>query len=309
VSDQGRPPLRVGVQVNTVQQPFRFEEVRSLAIAAEAAGLDSVWTEDHLLQAYGDRILAPWESLSVMAALAEVTERVQLGTQVVATVFRNPAMLAKQAVTIDEISQGRFILGVGTGYGELELKAYGMPTDRLVSRFEEAFSILHRLVRGERVTFEGTYYTVRDCYILPSGPRSTGPELMAGTDSPRMLGITLPHVDGVNQWWAWPKFQNRPDKFAELQKEVDATAEAVGRDPREVWRSAAAFVQLDGAIGLPIPRLPDGVEPFTGGASALADWFNAFADAGAEHLVLLLDPPTPAAVDTVGRALEILRAS
>jgi alkanesulfonate monooxygenase SsuD/methylene tetrahydromethanopterin reductase-like flavin-dependent oxidoreductase (luciferase family) len=300
--------LRVGMQLNTCQRPFRYEDIRRLAITSEEVGLDSIWTEDHLLQAYGDEVRAPWECTSVLAAMAEATTRVQLGTTVIATVFRNPALLAKQAITIDEISRGRLILGLGTGYNELELNAYGYPGDRLVSRFQEAFTIVRRLIRGERITFDGEFYEVRDCYVLPRGPRASGPELMVGTKGPRMLAMTLPYVDGWNGHWSWPRFRNLPEKFGEMSREIDQVCEDVGRDPAAVWRSGIVFVRLKGATGEGIYRLPPGIEALTGPASRLAVDLAAFAENGADHIQVFVDPPTEQSIEIIGEALAELRA-
>jgi alkanesulfonate monooxygenase SsuD/methylene tetrahydromethanopterin reductase-like flavin-dependent oxidoreductase (luciferase family) len=258
---------------------------------------------------YGDQVRGPWEAMSTLSALAQATDRITLGSTVVATIFRNPALLAKQAVTIDEISNGRFVLGLGAGWNQFELNAFGFPTGQLVSRFNEAFEIVRRLLRGEQLTFEGEFYTVRNCYVVPQGPRPAGPELMVGSNGARMLRITLPYVDGWNAHWSWPDFQNLPAKFAKMTQRVDEICEGIGRDPRTVWRSGTLYIRLKGASGEGIYKMPADVAPLTGRPEQLADSFAKFADAGADHLQLLIDPPNEGALEAIGAALQVLRKS
>ncbi|HET7141824.1 MAG TPA: LLM class flavin-dependent oxidoreductase, partial [Candidatus Limnocylindria bacterium] len=139
-------PLKIGVQLPEVEYVVRWPELRAMALTAERIGLDSVWVGDHLLYRWPDaEPRGPWEAWSTLAALAAVTERVELGPLVAATSFHNPGMLAKMAATIDEISGGRLILGLGAGWNETEYRAFGVPYDHRVSRFEEAFAIIRGL--------------------------------------------------------------------------------------------------------------------------------------------------------------------
>ncbi len=187
--------------------------------AAEAIGLDSIWVGDHLLYRYLDDAgheteppRGPWEAWTTLAAVAAVTERVELGPLVAATSFHNPAMLAKKAATLDEISGGRLILGLGAGWNEAEYTAYGYPFDHRVSRFEEAFTIIRSLLHDGHADLPGTYYTVTDAELVPRGPRPEGPPLMVGSIGERMLSITLPHVQYWNAWFTW--FGNSPEGYS-----------------------------------------------------------------------------------------------
>ena len=181
-----------------------------MAVTAERIGLDSVWTGDHLLYRDDGRPpRGPWEAWSILAALAAVTERVELGPLVAATSFHNPAMLAKKAATVDEISGGRLILGLGAGWNRPDYEAYGFPYDHRVSRFEEAFTIIRELLTTGESDFTGTYYAVDRAQLLPRGPRPSGPPLMIGSTGERMLAITLPHVAAWNAWG--PSFGNSLD--------------------------------------------------------------------------------------------------
>ncbi len=172
-----------------------------MAELAERIGLDSIWVGDHLLYRDDGKLpRGPWEAWSLLAALAAVTERVEIGPLVASTSFHAPAMLAKKAATIDEISGGRLILGLGAGWNRPDYDAFGFPYDHRVSRFEEAFTILRELLTTGHSDRSGTYYTVHRAELLPRGPRPEGPPLMVGSIGERMLGITLPHVMAWNAW-------------------------------------------------------------------------------------------------------------
>jgi alkanesulfonate monooxygenase SsuD/methylene tetrahydromethanopterin reductase-like flavin-dependent oxidoreductase (luciferase family) len=207
--------LLVGVQLPEVEWEVPFPELIRMAQSAEAVGFDSVWLGDHLLYdlAVGPR--GPWEVWTSLAALAASTERVLLGPLVASAGFHEPAMLAKQAATVDGISGGRLILGLGSGWNEREYRAFGFPFDRRVSRFEEAFTIIRTLLADGEIDFTGEFYRVENCVLHPRASRPGGPPLMVGSTRPRMLSITLPHVDAWNVWWS--DYGNTPAGFAELK--------------------------------------------------------------------------------------------
>lgn len=154
-----------------------WADLVAVALRAEALGVDSVWVGDHLrigLRPESDDF-GMWECWSLLSALAAATDRIEIGTLVASTPYRSPSLLAKMAETVDEISGGRLILGVGAGWHEPEFKAFGFPYDHWASRFEEAVQIITGLLRGETVTFDGTYYQIEDCELRPRGPRPNGP--------------------------------------------------------------------------------------------------------------------------------------
>src|SRR3954454_9969420 len=146
--------MRVGVQLPEVEREVRWPELRAIALAAERGGFDSIWVGDHMLyRGDGRPERGPWDAWTLLAALAASTERVRLGPLVASTAFHPPGLIARMAATIDELSGGRFVLGLGAGWNEMEFRSFGIPFDRLVSRFEESFEIIRRLVAGERVSF------------------------------------------------------------------------------------------------------------------------------------------------------------
>jgi Coenzyme F420-dependent N5,N10-methylene tetrahydromethanopterin reductase and related flavin-dependent oxidoreductases len=296
-------PLKVGVQLPEVERVVRWPELREMARTAEDVGFDSLWVGDHLLYRKPDRVVGPWEAWSTLAALAEATSRVELGPLVASTSFHSPAMLAKKAATIDEISGGRLILGLGAGWNEPDYTAYGFPFDHRASRFEEAFTIIRTLLREGYIDFVGEYYSVRDCELLPRGPRPQGPPLMIGSIGKRMLEYTAPHVDAWNAWHDW--FGNTADGIAPLNAAVDEACRVVGRDPAAVARTATVYLQLTGGTGRRT-ELTQPTPPHRGTPEHLAEVLRGYARAGVSHVQLVLDPITTASIVECAPFLELL---
>jgi alkanesulfonate monooxygenase SsuD/methylene tetrahydromethanopterin reductase-like flavin-dependent oxidoreductase (luciferase family) len=298
-SSSGRP-LKVGVQLPEVEREVRWPEILDMVRAIEDLGFDSIWLGEHLLYRWPDRDpRGPWEAWSSMAAIAAVTSRVVFGPLVACTNFHNPALLAKQANTIDEISGGRLVLGLGAGWNETEFRAFGFPYDHRVDRFEEAFTIIRTLLRDGAIDFEGRWYQVRDCELLPRGPRPGGPPLMIGSNGPRMLRATVPYVDSWNSWFA--DTGNRPDGVPALRELVDAACRDVGRDPAAVERTVAVLVELPGGAGrLQGAYSKEAPEPLTGSPTEMAAVLRDYAGQGISHVQLVVDPITVGSI----RALE-----
>jgi alkanesulfonate monooxygenase SsuD/methylene tetrahydromethanopterin reductase-like flavin-dependent oxidoreductase (luciferase family) len=284
----GERPLKVGVQLPEVEREVRWTELLDMTGAIEDLGYDSVWVGEHLLYRWADRpARGPWEAWSILTAIAASTNRIEFGPLVACTSFHNPALLAKQASTIDEISGGRLILGLGAGWNETEFGAFGIPFDNKVSRFEEAFTIIRRLLAGERVTLDGRYYQVDDAILLPRPQRRV--PLMVGSAGPRVVGIAGPHADWWNCWYS--QYGNTPAGFAELSARFEG----------DFSRSACVFVAVGGgAGGRPHTEEAPPVEP-----AALAEHLDALAEAGADEAILVLDPIDERSVAAVAEALDL----
>jgi alkanesulfonate monooxygenase SsuD/methylene tetrahydromethanopterin reductase-like flavin-dependent oxidoreductase (luciferase family) len=224
---------------------------------------------------------------------------------VASTSFHAPAMLAKLATTVDAISEGRLILGLGAGWNRREYDAFGFPYDRRVSRFEEAFTIVRTLLREGSIDFHGKYHDADRCVLFPRSSE-TGPPLMVGSIGARMLDITLPHVDAWNMWWS--QYGNTVEGFRREKDRVDALIDALGRTG-EVEATAAVLVQLEGGAGRQMGDYDDGttVAPLRGTPSELADRLRAFEDAGAAHVQLVVDPITRASIEWLGDVLVEFR--
>jgi probable F420-dependent oxidoreductase len=288
--------VRVGVQLPEVEREVRWSELAAIARAVEECGFDSLWVGDHLLyRGDGRPERGPWDCWTTLAALAAATERVTLGPLVAATAFRPPGLLARAAAAVDEVSGGRLVVALGAGWNEAEFRAFDLPFDRRVSRFEEAFTIVRRLLAGERVTFDGQFHRVADALLLP--PPARRPPLMVGANGDRMLAISLPHVDVWNTWFQ--EYGNRPEGFARLNAHVDEAAERAGRDPREVERSACVLVEVEPGRG-ERPSLPEAPHVRV---DDLAAHLRALGEAGADEAILVLDPIDEASVRGVAAAL------
>ncbi len=296
--------LRVGVQLPEVEREVRWPEYAAMARAAEEVGFDSLWVGDHYLYRDDGRPeRGPWEAWTSLAALASITERVTIGPLVACVGFHEPAVLAKMAATVDEISGGRLVFGLGAGWNATEFRAFGIPFDHRVARFEESFEVVRRLLGGERVTFHGTYAHVDDVVLLPRPARR--PTLMVGSSGERMLAITLPHVDAWNTWF--DEYGNTPEGYAALRDRVDTACEIAGRDPEGLARSVCTLVALDGGAGE--RATPGDLRPVTGSMQDVAAHLRALADLGVAEVIIVADPITEASIRTLGDAVQMVRAS
>jgi probable F420-dependent oxidoreductase len=287
------------VQLPEVEREVRWPEYVAMARAAEEAGFDSIWLGDHLLYREDGRPeRGPWSSWSMLAGLAAITDRVGLGPLVACTAFHPPAVLAKMVATVDELSGGRLVLGLGAGWNEAEFRAFGLPFDQRASRFEEAFEIIRRLMAGERVTLAGRFHSVEDVVLLPRPRRR--PTLMVGSTGERVLRVTLPHVDAWNTWY--DRYGNTADGFAVLNGRVSALAEEVGRPPGEVERSACVLVAPDA------DERPDrwDAPPLTGSMDRIAAGLRELAEAGADEAILVVSPITEGSIRGLSEALSLL---
>jgi alkanesulfonate monooxygenase SsuD/methylene tetrahydromethanopterin reductase-like flavin-dependent oxidoreductase (luciferase family) len=240
-----------------------------------------------------------WTSL---AALAAVTERVELGPLVASVGFHAPAMLAKQAATVDAISGGRLVLGLGAGWNEREYRAFGFPFDRRVDRFAEAFTIVRTLLREGRIDHDGVYYRLEDCMLDPPPVRPGGPPLLLGSIGPRMLAIGLPHVDAWNVWWM--DYGNTVAGFVAVRERIEEACARAGRDPATVAATAAVYVGLPGGTGRIMGNYAGSDSPpVRGSAAEIAGHLAALAGAGAAHLQLVVDPITLTAIESLGEVL------
>jgi alkanesulfonate monooxygenase SsuD/methylene tetrahydromethanopterin reductase-like flavin-dependent oxidoreductase (luciferase family) len=276
----------------------RWQEVAAIARAVEESGFDSIWVGDHLIYRGGakpDR--GPWDAWTQLAALAGLTSRVRLGPLVAATAFHTPGLIARMAASIDEISGGRFTLGLGAGWNEPEFRAFGFPFERTVSRFEESFEIVRRLLAGEHVTFEGEFHSVDDAVLLPP-PARTVP-IMLGSNGARMLAIGLPHVGAWNTWFS--SYGNTVEGFANLRGDVDAACVRAGRDPADLTHSACVLVKAGDGPG----ERPNDIPPVP--LKDLPSHLRLLGEAGADEAILVLDPIDERSTRQVANAIVDLK--
>ncbi len=289
-----------------------WRAVSDMARAAEDVGFDSLWIVDHLLYKLEGESEGRgcWEAWSLLSALAAVTERVELGTLVLAMGWRNPALLAKMADTVEEISGGRLILGLGSGYHRFEYDAFGFPFDYKVSRFEEAIQIVHGLLRTGRVDFEGKYHVARECELRPRGPRPHGPPILMGTVKPRMLACAARFADLWNAYY--DDTHNKVDGIRRLRPVIDEACRQQGRDPTTLERTVTALV-ADSSADPWWDKLPtdnwveDGpLKPLSGAPEQIAEALLEYHAEGITHLQICLEPTTRETIEAFAPVLEAI---
>jgi alkanesulfonate monooxygenase SsuD/methylene tetrahydromethanopterin reductase-like flavin-dependent oxidoreductase (luciferase family) len=293
--------MRVGVVLPIAEEDWTdgvppYALVRQLALDAEAAGLDSVWVFDHLLFRFDGATTGIHECWTVLAAVAEATQRVELGTLVMCTGFRNAALLAKMAATLDHVSDGRLILGVGAGWHDPEYDAFGYEPDRKVSRFEEALEVIVALIRTGRADLDGTYVTARDCVLVP--PARPDLPILVAAKRPRMLELTARHADAWNLAW----FGLPDDQLAGARKELDEACERVGRPAGEIDITVGVTVRYPGRVG------DEEGEALAGSPAEVAAGLAAHDAVGVDHAIAYLEPTTPETLAEFAEAVRIYRA-
>ena len=309
-----RRPIKVGLFLGLFEgfmngRTPAWADVMAMAQRAEAVGFDSVWLPDHFLIP-ATPIPEPggvWECGAMLAALAAVTSRVELGTLVLATGFRNPALIAKMADTIDEISGGRLTLGLGAGYFEPEYRAFGYPVDRRSSRFAEAIQIISGLLRTGKIDFDGTYYQAHVDALTPRGPRPNGPPIMIGSRGPKGLRLVARYADAWNVG-LWGK-SSRPEDLEPGMSMLDEACAEVRREPATLERTAGIlWTASEIATGVTDWMSRFG-PPLTTGPEETAELFRTFARAGVSHLQVVVRPHTLEGLDAFGAVLEALDRS
>lgn len=311
-----RPGPRFGAAfwVNRTTWP----ELRDAALAAEAAGWDSLWLDDHLLCDEGDDLDPKLEGWTALAALAPLTTRPRLGHLVSAVTFRNIGVIAKMATTVDHLSGGRFVLGLGGGWHAREHEAFGIPFgtgfgERL-DRLDEAAGLLRRLLDGEVVTHHGRFYDLERAACAPRPVQERLPILVGGTGRTKTLR-TVARVADI-----WNAFAT-PEELGELEAVLAAHGAAVGRDVRQIERQvyvnamirpsrAAAAAAWDEVIASHRP-LDEEAPLHAGGtpaevAAALLPWVEAGID---EIVVVLRTPFDGATIRALPAIREALRTA
>jgi probable F420-dependent oxidoreductase len=263
----------------------RWADILAMATTAERLGFDAVWISDHL--GFGDPDgdwSGAWESWTLLSALAAATTRVRLGTYVSAAPFRNPALLAKMAETLDEVSGGRVILGLGAGWNEPEFRAFGLPFERRFDRFEDGLRIITSMLRTGRAEHDGRLESARNARIQPRGPRPGGLPVMVGASGPRMLRLTAELAD------EWNAGMRPPEDLPPILEILDTACREAGRDPRTLVRSAETLVETG-----------DGFDP-----AGIAERLRRYAALGIAHVQVQLRPNSIVGVERFGAVVRAL---
>lgn len=297
--------LEIGVvlpvmQYGTDPVTARWSEILEIALRVESAGFDMIWIPDELLwRAEDGPHRGAWEGVAMAGAVAAATSRTRVGTWVMSALHRNPGITAKAAETLDEISGGRFVFGLGAGHEwPGQARTFGLPEDHIFARFEEALQIIIPLLRGGHADFEGTWHAARDLPQQPVGPRPNGIPILIGGNGPRGQRAAVRHADIYS---CYVEERAHVDEVAPRLASLDAICAEVGRDPSSIRRSVGVVV---------LPLEPAGVraDAVSGSAEEIADAFRSFRGAGFTQLEMMVYPGTLAAVDALAPVLELLDA-
>jgi probable F420-dependent oxidoreductase len=274
-----------------------YTDIRAMALQAEEAGFDSIWLYDHLLYRYeGQPAAGIWECWTTLTALAEATKEITMGTLVACNQFRSPAVLAKMAVTLQEVSAGRFILGIGAGWHRPEFDAFGIPFDRRVARLEEAVQVIKSLLIEGQADFTGEYYQLRNCEMIPRPPVDL--PLMIGGFGPRMLRLAARYGDMWNRGYFGP-----PHTLHEPLDQFKTACTEVGRD--------FETIKVTALVALAFPELARPphfmVNYLTGSTEELAQAFTAYEALGVSHLMVHCSPYNEATLQRLAEGVHMYR--
>ncbi|TDO17469.1 F420-dependent oxidoreductase-like protein [Mycobacterium sp. BK086] len=254
---------------------FTYPELEQFWRAADELGFEAIWNYDHF---YGlaENAAPTHEGWTMLAAMAVVIQRARIGCMVTGVTYRNPAILAKMAVTVDHISGGRLDFGIGAGWHEAEHLGYGIEfpsAGTRVAMLDEALTVIRRLWTEETVAFEGRFYTLNDALCEPKPIQRPHPPIVVGGSQPKMLRVIARHADE----WNMPS-HGAPQLWGDASVRLTEACEEVGRDPATIRRSVQVFLY---------PDQPEQVEE-------QLDLLPQFAELGCEHAVLSFYQPPPA---------------
>jgi alkanesulfonate monooxygenase SsuD/methylene tetrahydromethanopterin reductase-like flavin-dependent oxidoreductase (luciferase family) len=289
--------MSLGVVLPMMERPSdgaaaRWPEIAAMASLAEEMGADTVWLGDEILwrDPQWPGPVGWWDCLTMAGAVAAATSSARVGTWVMSAVQHQPGMVVRAAETLDEISGGRFVLGLGAGHGG-GATAFGFPTDKTVSRYLEALEIIVPLLRGEKaVSFEGEIHHATDAVVRPRGPRPGRVPLMMGGHAPRTMTAAARHAD---TWSAYPTTSSLPKAFRAMTNQLDRICDGIGRDPASIGRSVGVIVEPGSERSA--EETGFGV-PITGSVEQITDTIAGFADVGVTRVEV---HPWPQTIDVL----------
>ena len=317
-ADMYPPAMRIGLNTHLFGRPGEtvaapsWGSVRERAVAAEEAGFDSFVFEDSLSYHWDDGgIDGVWESVAMAGAIAAVTSRIEIGQSVFNTPLRTPAMTARIADTLDEISGGRFVLGIGAGNSpDADYAAFGHSGDHRYSRFAEAIHIIHTLLKTGSVDFQGDFYKVEDCELVLRGPSPEGPPINVAGRGPKMLRLVAKYADAWN-WWGWDEtVDDIRERLSPVVEELDRACEVEGRDPSSLDRTFDVFTVVPEGFstdGMAVYHQPM-EKPITGSSAQIADYILELGELGFSEVRCDVYPQTTDAVQALTPVVELVHA-
>ena len=273
--------LVIGLHGSQDQDPApQWEQIQDQVIAAEAAGFDIVVFEDGMYFE-GNGL---WESMAMGGAIATATSTIGISHSVVNIPIRPAALIAKAAETLNEISGGRYTLGIGAGNTPDDYEAFDIDADPRYSRFAESFKVIHGLLRDGHIDFEGEFHTARDTHLYPRGPTPNGPPMVMAAAGPKMLRLCALHADGWNWWGA---ATGRSDHLDEIIPELERACEEAGRDPKSLQRTLDIYsIDILGILG---DQRPDHV--LAGSTTEIAERILSLDEFGIDEIRVDLSGP------------------
>ena len=270
---------------------------KQMVQTAERVGFDVFAVADRLhIMGHGQ-----WESTTMLSAIAAVTSKITVETAVTRSIYRNPTLVAKIADSIDEISGGRLVLGLGTGANLGDNKEFGYPEDFRYSRFEEALQITHQLLRTGKCDFHGRFYHADDCALGPRGPRPEGPPILIAAKAPKMMRLAAQYAD----IWNIPLFPATPEEWKPHLDAMEEMCNAVGRDPATLEKTTIVITAMTKGVRHPADDL---AEPLSGEPERVAERIRRFYDAGFQEVILWPALSSAEAVEELARVVELLHA-
>lgn len=266
----------------------RWDDIRNWALLTEQHGYDTFWIPDELVWEGEESgsVAGWWECVALTGAVAAVTSTIDIGSWVLSALHRSPGLTVKAVETLDEISGGRFLFGLGAGHAGRQGAMFGFPPDRTVSRYEDALEIIVPLLRSGEADHAGPYHSAERVPNRPRGPQGSDMRLMLAGHGPRNIGLAVRYGD----WWsAYATTSSQPEAFDEMLALVDRTCEEQDRDPASLDRSIGVAVVLPGDE----PDFFAGSDPIVGSTEQIAETLLAFAERGVTGIELMADGADP----------------
>lgn len=287
-----------------------WESTRDAALAAEEAGFDMFVFEDALMYKGEAHTDGCWESMTIAGALAASTSSIRFGQSVVNAPYRSPALTASMATTLDEVSAGRYVLGIGAGNTpDSDYEGFGFPTDRRYSRFAEAIEIITSLLRSGHVDFEGAYHSAKGAELVLRGPSASGPEINVAAGGPRMLELVARYADAWN-WWVWDEtIDDAIERLSPIVERLEAACRDEGRDPASLRRTLDVYTVTPPGMS-PDPWVAESfTKPIAGTTSEIAESLQRFTDLGVDEVRLDLASKGKQGIEAMSGVVDALRSA
>jgi alkanesulfonate monooxygenase SsuD/methylene tetrahydromethanopterin reductase-like flavin-dependent oxidoreductase (luciferase family) len=284
--------------------PPTWESISARTVAAEDAGFDIFVFEDALLYRWEENGTdGVWESVSVAAAVAATTSKMRIAHSVINSPYRSPAMMASIATTLDEISAGRYTLGIGAGNTlDSDYEAFGFPKDHRYTRFAEAIQIIHSLLKTGRVDFEGEFYSARDSELVLRGPSPSGPPINIAAGGPKMMSLVAQYADEWN-WWGWDEtLEELRSRLSPILATLDHELEGAGRESSDLVRTLDVYSVQPADLDAD----HDMKKPIVGTSEQIAEQILAMGEMGFDEVRVDLWPKSIPAIEAMTEVVSLV---